>query len=322
MYIIAKGTLDEVLFLLLQKKFRDLGEFVEGKEEMDIIFNHSFRDENHAIASICMSDPSDKADEESQGDSGSEEQIFNDLADEDSFRHEVEELAKEELAILKTDADEDEDGVESSSAKLGSDKVESQKERKKTKGVGSSEKHAICLSDDEDDDVPIKLDTMDEIAPRLIATMHTKIAVPPSTQMPNAELYYMYFDAPSYGFLVSMFSGRMVISENPGSTGDLLTGDFIYSVNGMAFPWRISNGITVMRNAIANPPVRLAIVRDKAFISVFKAFNDLLQKDEAKGEHSDEPLSSIVASPRASASNENRQNEEKHPDDVIQVIDD
>ena len=45
LYFIGKGTLDEVLWKLIEKKFRDLGEFVEGKENMGIALEREMEDD-------------------------------------------------------------------------------------------------------------------------------------------------------------------------------------------------------------------------------------------------------------------------------------
>ena len=47
LYFIGKGTLDEVLWKLIEKKFRLLGEFVEGRENMDIALERELEDDEH-----------------------------------------------------------------------------------------------------------------------------------------------------------------------------------------------------------------------------------------------------------------------------------
>ena len=42
LYFVATGTLDDLLWKLLEKKFRDLGEFVEGLEKQKIVVHKTF----------------------------------------------------------------------------------------------------------------------------------------------------------------------------------------------------------------------------------------------------------------------------------------
>ena len=50
--MIAKSSLDELLWHLIKKKFRNLGEFVEGKEKMEIVVHRRHDDETSAICAM------------------------------------------------------------------------------------------------------------------------------------------------------------------------------------------------------------------------------------------------------------------------------
>jgi hypothetical protein len=314
LYVIAKGTLDEVLFMLLKKKFRDLGEFVEGKEEMDIVINQSYRDEDHFISSLCMGDSSNEGRADEDNEEAEMTDNFNKLANEDAFQHDIEELGMEEQATVKYEDDEEEALEGAVVPKVEPNAVVSRKREKGENTVGSSQKDAICLSDDEDDEAQ-QVDCIKDLVPRLLATMHNQISIPRKTKMPNSKCYYIYFNAPSYGFLVSHFSGRLVITRN-SEDSVLETGHFICGVNEVTFPWNISNGIDIMKHAIASPPVRLSIVHNTEFISLFEAYSKYLEDKVAAQRMDTEQLETKTNESEALVTSS------AGKDDVIQVLDD
>jgi len=56
-YFVARESLDELLWKLIQKKFMELGEFVEGQGNQNMIVHHDYHDENEAMKSWFMDDP-------------------------------------------------------------------------------------------------------------------------------------------------------------------------------------------------------------------------------------------------------------------------
>lgn len=168
--------MDELLFLLLQKKFRDLGEFVEGKEKMNIVINRSYRDEKQAIKAICMPESlkgDSDIDEEVDLIDKSVEDTLKNLANEDALRHDIEELAFEEQATMKIDSD-DEEGFSERIASL-----KNLSNNAPQNEAGSSQQHAICLSDDEDDDVPNLPDSIKDVYTQYSESRNINVTIPP-----------------------------------------------------------------------------------------------------------------------------------------------
>lgn len=48
LYFIARGKLDKSLWKLMEKKFRDLGEFIEGRDDMAIVLERELEEEEDA----------------------------------------------------------------------------------------------------------------------------------------------------------------------------------------------------------------------------------------------------------------------------------
>ena len=165
MYIIAKGTLDEVLWKLIEKKFRQLGEFVEGKENLDIVVHRTF---DCGLQAIAIDDDDDDDDEEEEDDEEGEEDVdgpkrkrvkrqrmssFGDLADEDAIQHDIEELAKEEEAMLNVGLDDDDDCDASGETNNKSTKSSADGGRGGGRNAAPEKKKAavICLDDSDDE---------------------------------------------------------------------------------------------------------------------------------------------------------------------------
>ncbi len=308
---------------MLQKKFRDLGEFVEGKEEMEIVINKTYRDENHAIMSICMPTTSkvddDKSDEEIGGDT---ESGLQSLVYEDGFQHDIEELAIEEENKVKNEEDDDEDNYESQPLAKSEDVTSTSLKGTESKGksteVGSSQQHAICLSEDEDEDeshtdsVPLK-----DIVPRLLSQPCDKIMIPNITQLPNSKYYFIYYNKrPSYG--VAIFSGRLVLMGKSGSVVEINTGDIVCLLNEKVLAPNMSNGLELMRNAFLHPPVRLLICRNKVFTNFFIKW--LFKVRQAKARKQSEESSNTRAANVQHPSNDKQKGGDNNgTEDVIEL---
>jgi len=273
LYIIAKDTLDEVLFLLIQKKFRDLGEFVEGKEKMNLVISRTYHSENDAVKSLCVTSTDEKDFENGEV----VDDVFESLANEAVFQKDVLKLAMEEEAEMKIEDDDEyvDEDISSRKEVVLLDPVVSNENNANKSGdpaIGASRQEAICLSDDEDDPGP--LSTKELYQGYLKNPVHfTQVDIPPTTQMPNLKGYYMYFTGPIYGFHVTSFCGRIVISEASEATvsNQIVPGDFICGVNEVVLPFPHLNH-NLMLGAMKDAPVRLAIGRDDDFTMFFKKF--------------------------------------------------
>ena len=56
-YFVALGTIDDLLWKLLETKFRDLGEFVEGKEKQKLVVHRTY----HGVKDLYSVDTSNGA---------------------------------------------------------------------------------------------------------------------------------------------------------------------------------------------------------------------------------------------------------------------
>ena len=268
--------MDEVLYLLIKKKFRDLGEFVEGKEEMDIVINKSYHDEKEAMRAICLADTNsdDDVNGKLEGDS-LEDQNYQTLINEDVFQHEIEELGEEQAALKPDDEDEENGNNNVLPSMLQRKKPSTKSTQSKIDdseviedAVGSSQQQAICLSDDEEEEM-----NQEKMSDHLeyFRTNNGKLPrISKTTKIPNTRMYYLYFDAPSYGFLVSLFFGRLVVTTTDHSNEKMMTGDFIFSVNDVEFPLSINNGVEIMRRHLMSPPVRVIFIRNEDFSCLFR----------------------------------------------------
>lgn len=155
LYFIGRGTLDEVLWKLIEKKFRDLGEFVEGKENMGIALERELEDDEGD--EILKTDGS--AEDENDGDSTRKrkapEDVFADLLDTDDLdlKQEIDELCHEEEDMLniKNEEEEDEPDIDETKNVTETASVPNKKIAAST-ATGASSDMVIELSDDEDED--------------------------------------------------------------------------------------------------------------------------------------------------------------------------
>ena len=273
LYIIAKGTLDEVLFLLLQKKFRDLGEFVEGKEKMNIVMNRSYNDEKQAIESLCLSNSPNDINISNYVES--DDQVSKNLAYEDSIRNEIEELAQEEQQAFQNFEQDDDDVIEilPAAKNVDDNNLRNKSHDNSLKKVGESEQHAICLldEDDEDDSNIQPPECIKELLTYYSVNKDLQIRLQPNTKLTQTKFYYMYFNSTTYGFSVLGFEGRLVIIKNENVLCDVMTGDFIIGVNDANnFGWNKHNYLLdTMKRAKQTPPTKLTICRNTDFMHLF-----------------------------------------------------
>jgi len=275
LYLVAKGTLDEILWKHVEKKFMDLGEFVEGKEKMKIVCNKKYKNYNELKSTLELNDtPSD--DEDDDGEDAIAADVDDDLMDE------IEELAQEEAAMLRAD---NEDGDEDGEAKPAV------APRKRSVPVaGSSEAQAICLSDDEDPPAKVASGGSDIVE---IVDAGGQAGGPagqrPLTEMefidkPFSDLrqYKMHFPGPSYGLEIITFHDRVVVrdiaparKQQFGSNVKPHVGDVLLAVNGQPIPLGYSFGSLKnhLSASMRHPPVELTFAEHPAMEQFFKSYD-------------------------------------------------
>ena len=253
--------LSTVLWKLVEKKFRSLGEFVEGKENLDIVVHQTF---DCGLKAIAIDDGTDDDDDEEEDD-GNEDGVdgpkkkrlkrqrtssFGDLADEDSIQHDIEELAKEEEAMLNIGFDDDDDN--NGDAPAGSNK-NAAKSSGGTRGEGRSaapeKKTAVICLDDSDDEAealrkksssdntsggtgeksdgatsasPSATTIPNESVPTIADSITAIIKsgdykngkIDRRARFGNLELYSVVYTGSAYGLSIVPFAGRAVVKSS------------------------------------------------------------------------------------------------------------
>lgn len=253
LYITAKDTLDEVLWILLKRKFRALGEFVEGKEKLDMVIHKTYADEFDAVAGKYETNLV------SDFDNDDKKNAAYDLVNEDSIQHDIEELASDDLKIsVALDDDYAIDDV------ILSDDRETSLGQK-------DEDHIICLSDDENDeklsnDSPYS-ESMgcDELLNCLRVTQNfTDLKIHGTTKLRNAQFFYAFFHSPKYCTIFSQFFGRFFVHMDFGS---FRVGDLVVGLN----QWVLKNGedyaaiLNYLAQSSVESPIRICFCRDESF---------------------------------------------------------
>lgn len=284
MYLIAKGSLDELLWHLIKKKFRDLGEFVEGKEKMEIVVHHCHETLSSAIRP--MYNIADKQD------TMGEDDHFETLENTNFIQHELEEIAIEEQAMLKNNFEEDDLGEATCDESVKSrhitfkkpDVEQSQptniKTAKQTFTTGNSDKYAICLSDDEVEIASVKeslkknkpIQLSDIIAKDLIRRIDS------TTQFPRIQFYKVCFRGPKYNLALLRYSGRIIVQTSSMNAVKVSVGSIVVAVNGHIIQLNVDFKMIMkyLAHSISHSPVELTFAEDKDFA---KFFSKLVKKN-------------------------------------------
>ena len=140
---------------------------MEGKENLDIVVNQTFDCGLKAIA-IDDDDEDDDEDEEDDGDADGPQKkrlkrqrtsSFGDLADEDSIQHDIEELAKEEEAMLNVGLDDDDDNNGDAPEDRNDNSAKSSRGNNRGGGGNAApekKKIAVICLDDSDDEAKVE----------------------------------------------------------------------------------------------------------------------------------------------------------------------
>jgi len=161
LYIIAMGTLDELLWKLIEKKFTEIGEFVEGQENLKIVVHRTYDDnemksifyerENEAN-NVKISDNESRAGEKEREDElttmenlTESKECMEYLADTQIIQNEINNLAMEEEKSLMKLHDDDIEDIDDCESRTKSVLPLSQEVTKCAEHV------VVCLSDDEEE---------------------------------------------------------------------------------------------------------------------------------------------------------------------------
>jgi len=305
LYLIAKGTLDEILWLLVKKKFRDLGEFVEGKEKLDIVVHRQYEDEWSAIDRVCGTN--DKDDDISVDEVDDD---FGKMNDGDLIEHDMEEMANEEQAMVKRNSEDDDDDIIDATSEdfFGSgpleksqplDKIHRQESVPVTVNVGmgatesvpgtvnvemgateanadfpgKSDNCVICLSDDDEVEHVHNGKKQPEIRD-IIKSFGFKpkeetirAGLPVAVLFPNMQFYNVTFNGPTYGLALANFSGRVVVQKPPSNEIDVSPGSVIAAINSHIVPHntKFQDIMNMLKYAINRSPAVITFAQDKEF---------------------------------------------------------
>ncbi|KAL3911748.1 MAG: hypothetical protein SGILL_007160, partial [Bacillariaceae sp.] len=303
LYFVAEGTLDILLWDLLEKKFRDLGEFVEGKEKMKIVVHKTY-DSVKDLQSIFSNsadydfdnDADLKADQETDEDGDVLIKLEDDLAED------ITQLAQEEMVMISQAEGDDEDG----DSPKGSSGVSTSENPKAVQG--SSADDAICLDDDDDEVVEVEKrssppETSQKQAPAAIAP-----SVEPRKDFQDARLYKQMFDGDTFGFQLIPFKGKLVVGKDHAVSSKPSRGDILAAVNGIpiAHGTLMNHATDTLRTALFRGAVELTFVEDKTTADLFGQY---LAEHRARQEQQRNPAP--VAKPVV-----------ENEDGVIELLDD
>jgi len=189
-YFVGKGTLDEVLWKLIEKKFRQIGEFVEGKEKEKLVVHKVYKSAKEFQEQF---DSTEDLAAETEADLSNEEEE-NLGFDPTNLEHDIEAFADEELQQLKKlDSDEEEE-AEGSNGGGGAKPAAAESSNK----LGGSQEAAITLSDDESEgeeepENPAKFDIF-------------------KSPLKECRMYHVAFPFKEMGLSISLFGGRPVVT--------------------------------------------------------------------------------------------------------------
>lgn len=290
LYTIAKGTLDEVLWILLKRKFRALGEFVEGKEMMDIILHKTYANEFDAVNRKC-----EQVDIDSDSDDAGKKEDANALADEYSIQHEIEELATED--IQQAAGNEDDCFADDAPPR----------DRKERASDNATQHEIICLSDDEVDE-PSSNPTLNMTSEEILAFYMKRkdqgfLLLPKSLKLRNTTFFSMFFPGPHYGITFYSYSGRSIVLSNKLSKDPEgpQVGDVLVAVNQWVaradtdFQEVLSNLRQSLHEASNTSPVRLMFCRDKSISVLIKYMIENMRKQAKLARQTQEEASPIIA---------------------------
>lgn len=270
-----------MLWDLLEKKFRDLGEFVEGKEKMKIVVHKTYesvKDLNSLFSTFEKGDFDVMSEGNDPVESREDEEGLIKL--EDDLQQDITQLAQEEMVMISQGTEgEDDDGGDPSAG----GEMSSQNPNGKV-GPGQTEEDAICIIDDDDDgpggktsekkDLSRPADKSPSQHPGAVESSSGGDAnqdFDPSNPFDAPRLYSQTFEGDAFGIQLFAFHGRIVVGQNTKGSHKPAPGDIVAAVNGMPMPYDValSHVLSWMRRALCEGPVEVNFVEDERFIQFF-----------------------------------------------------
>ena len=262
---------------MLEKKFQDLGEFVEGQEKLKLVVQRCYhgKKELHAIFSNDEAHESEDDDEFEADESDNEGKEL--LALEHDLERDIVLLGKEELTMIRNEEDDDIgfDG-KAGEAVLQADAPEPAR--------GRSEDEAILLSDDDDEEGLAENALTKQGNEGTTASQNDGVKSSPpnessvifdiSKPMSNSRVYNLLFNGPSFGMLLLIFNHRLVVGRkvNHEHTKPEV-GDVLVAMNGNLLPFvdHLEQVVPFLKSAIQRSSVELTFLEHSGFSKFIKA---------------------------------------------------
>lgn len=289
----ARGTLDDILWKLIEKKFRDLGEFVEGKEKLKLVVDKEYNGVKELQSALFHVEEEGSDEEDAIGDSNDDQDFLLD----GELVHDIEELGEEEQRMLhqsdETD-DGDGDGDAVQPVNLDDSKMPAKATAEQNGSKGLTEDDAIALSDDEDDGIAPKpgingapLDKKPaaetQVGPQKptesVSDTVASAEASGDDILAGCRLYRIIFPDTRLGIEVGIFNMRVVVNsiteerrQRLGEDSKPAVGDILISIRGSVL--RPNNSLDAilhyLKKVLQNPPTDLVFLEAPKVAALFK----------------------------------------------------
>lgn len=262
------------MWKLIEKKFRELGEFVEGKEKLKMIVHKVYKSKEELYKIFDYEDEEgDDDDEKLQADQvESTSDAAGILPLDNDLQHDIEELGKEEQAmVLSSAGDDDEPEAEQV---LTTQQLQAPAVVEADDGLGRSQEDAIALSDDDDDDD----EAVEASSVRAVNLQMPSTDLNTRGSLPDCKVYKLLLKGPSLGVEVAAYKDRVIVSRRLHSRKSRLgedckphVGDILVAVNRQVIPAviQLEPVLRYLKTLLNGPsPIQLWFVEDSDF-SVF-----------------------------------------------------
>ena len=283
--------MDELLWKLVEKKFRQLGEFVEGRDKEKMVIHKTFKSTKE-FQSIFESKESLRSEVEADtsfggGGGGGTDEVGPDSAASspwvslyDNLELDIAELGEDERRMLKSlEAPDEEEGDSNINSSSSGNKGQNEDSAELT-SCGRRETNALVVKDDElgsSQEAAITLsDDEEETSPTSTESTSTENNQPDLFHKPLAgcRLYRLVIPGRMLGFAVLMLNGRAVVSQKDPTTNGMGTtvtmkkpaiGDVLVMIGNMPLHLEKS-GVQIhhmIQKALKQqPPVQLSFAED------------------------------------------------------------
>lgn len=289
----ARGTLDDVLWKLIEKKFRDLGEFVEGKEKLKLIVDNEYTGAKELQSAMFHVDDDGSDDGDGQEDTtvvDPEFELDGDLV------HDIEELGEEEQRMLQESEDPDDgDGDGQQPIEFDTKMPARKSVFERTSSKGLSEDDAIALSDDEEVPTSSKPSangttvdkTISDAKEQQVYEGLSKNVDDPQNILEGCRLYRIIFPDKRLGLEVTIYNYRVVVAgvnderlQRLGHDSKPSVGDILVGIAGSALKPANNLGaiLQYLKSVLENPPTEFTFAEAPRFVTEFKRVREQINQ--------------------------------------------